>query len=501
MSSAAAALRGLDRALDRCTGQAGNPLRHLGAVAMLSFFGLAGTGALMFTVYDTSVSGAWTSVAQSGPAFGVLRSLHRYAADLFGVAMLAHLAREALQGRFHAFRRWSWLTGVALLPLGAVAAVGGFWLGWDRLAQFSLSSTAQWLDVLPVFETPFTRNIVSGVSDRLFSLLVFVHLGVALLLVFGAWAHLQRLARAEVAPPRPLAWGTALSLLALALLLPVVSAPAADLSRVPEPVALDWWLLWVHPLLDASSPAAVWALAGGALLVLCAMPWLSRAKPPVVAQVEPSQCNGCRRCFDDCPYAAVTMAPHPVRHGRELAVVDADLCAGCGICTGSCPSSTPLRSVQRLDTGIDMPQRPIDSLRRQLVDRMATLQGERRIVVFGCDLGAPVQQLQAPDVATLSFLCAGMLPPPFVDLALRHGADAVLVAGCRCDGCEFRLGMRWTGQRLAREREPRLRAAAPRERVAWVQADREELERLRDAVDRLRAGASCEAVERLEAVP
>jgi hypothetical protein len=58
-----------------------------------------------------------------------------------------------------------------------------------------------------------------------------------------------------------------------------------------------------------------------------------------------------------------------------------------------------------------------------------------------------------------------MLPPAFVEYALRGGADGVLVATCRPGGCDFRLGDRWTRERLLGEREPHLRRTVPRSRL------------------------------------
>jgi coenzyme F420-reducing hydrogenase delta subunit len=83
-----------------------------------------------------------------------------------------------------------------------------------------------------------------------------------------------------------------------------------------------------------------------------------------------------------------------------------------------------------------------------------------------------VRTLQGPDTATLSLLCSGQLPPSFVEYALRHGAQGVLITGCgECD-CAFRFGNDWTEQRLAGAREPHLRRTVPRERVrvAWASA-------------------------------
>ena len=262
-------------------------------------------------------------------AVGWLRSLHRYAADAFVVLMAAHLAREWLHGHYQGIRRFSWLTGVPLIVFAFVSAIGGFWLNWDQLGQFSAVATAEWLDALPLLATPLARNFltVGAVGDRLFSLFVFVHLGVALLMIFGLWFHMQRLTRAAVFPPRPLALATFGVLCALALGAPITSHPPADAGTVPAALALDWILLFLHPLTYATSAGAVWWAVAASLLLLLALPFLPQPARAPVAVVDAANCNGCRRCFDDCPYAAITMVPHPNgKPGKELARVDADLC-------------------------------------------------------------------------------------------------------------------------------------------------------------------------------
>jgi coenzyme F420-reducing hydrogenase delta subunit len=195
------------------------------------------------------------------------------------------------------------------------------------------------------------------------------------------------------------------------------------------------------------------------------------------------------------------MVPHPnQRIGRQMARVDADLCASCGICVGACPSSTPFRSAAELVTGIDMPSSPIGVLRNQLQQGLAGLSGEHKIVVFGCDRGARVAGLAAPDVAPFSLMCTGMLPPSFVEDALRDGASAVLVSGCRENGCEFRLGQRWSAARLAGTREPHLRGSVPRDRWATVWGDSGDESALRQAIDQLRTSLRGD-VALAEAVP
>jgi coenzyme F420-reducing hydrogenase delta subunit/NAD-dependent dihydropyrimidine dehydrogenase PreA subunit len=476
--TAAGIYRHLEHGFDGAFGGALNPLKHLGALAFLLLWLLAATGIVLYAVLDTSAQGAYRSIdALSRDPFSAgsaLRGLHRYAADAFVVVTVVHLAREWLLGRFRGFRKFSWLTGVPTLPLAFACGIGGFWLNWDRLGQFSAVATAELVDALPFLASPLARNFLGAdaVGDRLFSLFVFVHLGLPLLLVFALWFHVQRISRAEVFPPRALALGTPATLLALALVVPIRSGGPADLAVVPGPLALDWLLLFIHPLTEATSAATVWLALFALLALLCALPFITPGMQARAATVDPANCNGCRRCVDDCPYGAITVVPHSNgRRDMQLAQVAAHLCAGCGICVGSCPSSTPFRPAAMLVTGIDLPQRPIDGLRRRLLDGLAAMRGARRHVVFGCDRGARLQSLASPDVLQMGMACIGMLPPAFVDYALRMGADSVLVAGCRECGCEFRLGQRWTAERLQGVREPRLRTSVSPDRWSTVWAD------------------------------
>jgi ferredoxin/coenzyme F420-reducing hydrogenase delta subunit len=471
------AWRSVERIFDAAFGSAGNPLRQLGALGFLSVWLLVASGIYLYAFLDTSAAGAYRSIeqlSQQQPWLGgVLRSLHRYAADAFVIVMAAHVAREWLHGHYRGFRRFSWLTGVPLVALALVSAIGGLWIHWDRLGQYSAVASTEWLDALPLLATPLARNFLSidAVSDRLFSLLVFVHLGVPLLLLFGLWFHIQRLTRAAAWPSRPLGIGLLATLALLAVVLPVTSHAPADLASVPQALRFDWFLLAIHPLADATSPLVAWLVVAGGLMLLVVLPFLPQPARAPVAVVDAANCNGCRRCFADCPFAAITMLPHPNQKvGKQMASVDADLCAGCGICAGACPSSTPFRSAAALVTGIDMPQATIGALRERLQQGLAASKAGCPIVVFGCDHGARVDTLAAPDVAAFSLLCAAQLPPSFIEYALRDGAAAVLVSACREGGCEFRFGERWTDERLRGAREPYLRADVPRERVALAWA-------------------------------
>ena len=109
-----------------------------------------------------------------------------------------------------------------------------------------------------------------------------------------------------------------------------------------------------------------------------------------------------------------------------------------------------------------------------------------KIVVFGCQHGTDVGRVASADVLQLPLTCIAQMPPPLIEYALRDGASGVVVSGCTEVGCVFRLGQRWTAQRLRGTREPHLRTSVHGERVELVWADAGDETDLRSAVSTLR---------------
>lgn len=474
---AARLVRIAERTLDGAFSPEANPLRQLGALSFHCFWIVAASGAYLYVFFDTSVTGAYDSVRamthEQPWTGGVMRSLHRYASDALVVITGLHVLREAAHGRFRGFRWFSWVSGVPLAWLALAAGVTGYWLVWDDLALFVAIGTTEWFAALPGFGPGLVRNFLtaSALSDRLFSLLVFLHIGIPLLLLLGMWIHIQRITRARTRPAPALGHGFLAALVVLCIAHPAVSQAMADLGRAAPAVPLDWFYLAGYPLLYELSPTGLWLVAGAATAALAVLPWVRAPRRPPAARVDLSKCNGCGRCFADCPYAAVVMMPRTDDrpHPRQ-AVVLADLCASCGICAGACPSSTPFQRTDELASGIDLPQLTVRDLRERLERGMAQDAAAPRVVVFGCVCAADVRALEGSGVTALALPCTGMLPPSFVEYALRTGADGVLVTGCPPDDCEYRFGTRWTAERFAREREPQLRASVQADtlRVRWV---------------------------------
>lgn len=262
-----------------------NPIYQLGAITFFLFWVVLGSGFYLYAFYDTGISDAYSSVEkithEQWYLGGIMRSLHRYASDGMVILVLVHMARNFARDRLSGFRAFSWITGIVLLLLLIVSGINGYWLVWDQLAQFVAIASAEFLDWLPVFVSPLARNFLTpdSISDRFFSLLSFMHLGIPLVMLVFIMVHTQRVSGAKTQPSRPLAIGLGLTLLVLSLVKPALSQGGqADLSTVATQVKLDWFFMAIFPLLYAWSPGQLWALAGGFMAFLLLLPLLTRAK-------------------------------------------------------------------------------------------------------------------------------------------------------------------------------------------------------------------------------
>lgn len=448
-----------------------NPFANLGALAWFFYWIVAASGIYLYVFFDTGITEAYRSLEvitrEHFYVGAVMRSFHRYASDALVVVTFVHLMREFSLDRLRGRRWFAWCTGVPLIWFIYVCGITGYWMVWDVLAQYVAVATTEWLDALPIFGAPIAANFLSSsaLSGRFFTLMVFIHIAVPLLMLALMWVHIQRLADAKVNPPGGLAFGTLAALLALALVFPAASQPPANLDMVPQTLRVDWFFLAAITLLDVVPGGIMWLLAGAGTLVLLLLPWV----PPQrlqVATVHLDNCNGCGRCADDCPYSAITMEPRTDGAPYDTqAVVSAAHCVSCGICAGACPTATPFRRASSLVPGIELPDSSIAQLRERTLRAAGTLSGSGRVLVFGCDHAVGLERLADP-ASIVKLPCVGALPPAFIDFVIsRRHADGVFVAGCSPHSCFFRLGDEWTRQRVAGQRDPYLRSRVPRERL------------------------------------
>ena len=451
-----------------------NPITQLGTLGWYLFWIVTASGIYVYLFFDTGVTQAWESLERISRdqwwLGGIMRSLHRYASDAMVVVILLHAMREFAMDRMRGNRWFPWVTGIPLLWFLYACGITGYWLVWDQLAQYVAVATTEWLDTIGIFAEPIARNFVASnrLSGRFFTLMAYIHIAVPLLMLLFMWVHIQRHAHARVNPPRALAVGTLLGLVALSLVHPAMSQAPADLDRVPFSLGFDWFYLGAYPLLDHMDGSTLWQILVGGSLFMTLLPWLPPLRKAPPAKVDLANCNGCARCFADCPFGAIDMTQRTdgLKYEQQALVYE-NLCMSCGICVGACPTATPFRRAGDLSAGIELPGRSIAALREEVATAGAALAGDARVMIFACAHDAGSQALAAADTAVIALPCVGMLPPSFMDFVLsRHHADGVFISGCAGHDCFERLGDQWTEQRIANQRDPHLRDRVSRNRVA-----------------------------------
>ena len=238
---------------------------------------IVASGLYLYAFFETSVAGALASVEaltyRQPWAGGVLRSVHRYASDGMVLTMLLHMTRHWAFDRFRGYP-------LVLLGKRARAAVAGVRRRHQRLHAALGPAGAVHRDrrgrVVRLAahvrrHADAQLHLQENVSDRLFSLLSFMHIGVPLVVL--RCSGCTRSGCPRRAPRRPCRSRIALTgaLIVLSVVRPAVSQGGQPTWRGGLRLVLPAGAAADVPL-DALGQ--VWVLVGAASALLFLLPWL-----------------------------------------------------------------------------------------------------------------------------------------------------------------------------------------------------------------------------------
>ena len=450
-----------------------NPIYYLGAITVFLLILDVISGVYLFFFYDVDPGRAYRSVEAISSSFlgNLMRGVHRYSSDGLILFAVLHMLHMILTDRFRMFRWVAWVSGVGTLLIFIVIGLSGYLLVWDERAQLAGLLTAKFFSVIPIFgHTLMSAFLGTDVKNLggLFRILLFGHIAVTILLVFTLWIHVMRISRPRLFPPRYLMILLTLYTVAVSLLFPARSDPPADLGRIPFGMSMDWFYLTGFPLLKVLPLSLNWVVFLGFFGLLAIFPWLIKGRRNPPARVIEDRCEGCRQCFEDCPYEAIYM--RRVSPEEEKAFVIESKCAGCGICVASCSYGASI-----IDTV------PHSSILRRIEEERPDL------VIFRCPFSAEVKEKKGIRVFTLP--CVGAVNTLWMKEILKLSKGVMLVS---CDGpdCYFREGVSWSEERFLRRRRPRLLRSLEGGRIRILEAPSvvsadEEVE---DFLSRIRGG-------------
>jgi cytochrome b6 len=284
---------------------------YLGGMALFLLVVQLGTGLLLLLYYEPGVSTAYESVKRISaeiPFGWLIRSIHRWSADIFIGVVAVHLFTAFLMKAYRPPRELTWLTGVAAFGVALAFGFSGYLLPWDEVAFFATSVGTAVAGAFPLVGQALLQLLrggddVSGATLARFFALHVVVLPFAAAMLVGVHLLLVQKHGMSVPPgvpekrhPRPffpdfllhdiVGWTLALALLAaLAALLPAELGPKANpFASAPPGIKPEWYfyapfqqLKMIPPHIGPFEGEAVGVVGMAALgLAFALLPFLDR---------------------------------------------------------------------------------------------------------------------------------------------------------------------------------------------------------------------------------
>jgi quinol-cytochrome oxidoreductase complex cytochrome b subunit len=328
--------------LNKILGSEQNVLYYHGAIPNFFMWMLFLSGLLLFAYYTCTLEAAYQSVeyiTQKIPFGDMIRGIHRYAADAMMLAVWLHALRVYLTDRYREYRIIAWYSGVALTVMMLIIGISGYILVWDERSYIIVKMMSEFLGALPFVGETLSHAFINDnvISNYTMSMSFFLHAGISLSLLVMLWIHYMRISRPLVNVTWAIGCLLAGIVLVVSALFPATSGPEANFTVEPTYFDIDWFYLWIFPVMKAVGYPLTWLIVLPALVVVTILPSLIKSKDHEAANVNANKCVGCKLCSVDCPYEAIYMAPrNDGSKFKEIAIVIDERCAECGLCVGAC---------------------------------------------------------------------------------------------------------------------------------------------------------------------
>jgi quinol-cytochrome oxidoreductase complex cytochrome b subunit len=123
------------------------------------------TGLLLSTHYNPSETEAYASIQnldQTVPLGGLLRSVHKWAANLMVVMVLLHMIRVFITGSYKNPRELTWVAGTMLFLMTLAFGFTGYLLPWDQKAYWATVVGTNMLGSVPFLGPQLTAFVRGG---------------------------------------------------------------------------------------------------------------------------------------------------------------------------------------------------------------------------------------------------------------------------------------------------------------------------------------------------
>ena len=153
------------------------PLYALGSFSTIAYVVAAISGALLGFYYSPAAAAGACSIESASVAycsltaimtdinFGfMLRSIHRWSAQVMTAAVFLHMLRVYFTGSYKEPRELNWILGIVLISLTMVFGYTGYLLTWDQLAYWAGQIGVEMSLSIPVIGEWVAQLIFGGFS-------------------------------------------------------------------------------------------------------------------------------------------------------------------------------------------------------------------------------------------------------------------------------------------------------------------------------------------------
>ena len=154
------------------------------------------------------------------------------------------------------------------------------------------------------------------------------------------------------------------------------------------------------------------------------------------AIINDEYCGDCEFCPVICPYNAISLEAKD--EGHFVAKVSDLLCEGCGVCVGTCPFNA-----------IELRHSRPTQMQAQMKALLSVNATSKPLVLALCcsecghtavDSSGMAMMQYPSNVRIMKVPCTGILQTSQLLEAFKLGAQAVMVVGCKSDGCHYEVG-------------------------------------------------------------
>ena len=471
-----------------------NPIYRSGTLAVGLLLVLIITGLYLLFFYRLSDPyNSLINIQNNVPLGRLVRSIHRYATDLFIVVIIFHIIQCLAQIKTWGPHILAWISGIFLLIISFIAGWTGYVIIWDEFSQSLLEVGISLIGFIPFIGEKMVKAFSDdkAISSSFMLVNLFLHIFLPLSLMAMVWFHTIKLARSLWLPPRAIIFPIIFFLIITSFIYPVQLFEPASFLKILDKTKGDLFLGFFIPIWDGLGVIQMGIILFIFILIAVAIPlfWKPRNKEAFrSSRVDKDLCLGCKQCQRDCPYDAITMEP---REGKIplYSMVHKDLCVSCGACVASCDDMAIGPKDRTANEQLEAIKLKISKLENK------NLKEKFAIIICSTNYNSfkIIEDKKDKDLILFQIPCASNLHSFSIEEIIKK-FKGIIIWTCPSRNCESRYGVELLNERIFEYRHPTPSRRIDRRKIKVVSFSSIEKKKLFKEIDFFKTNIDTEEI-------